>query len=85
MDLNRLGKLLEAYRLAAENAGNDDGKERAKWEGEIRALIIGGPDAAPDPWPGAVRSASEAPDMEAAMAGAGVCRGPAPGALYQLD
>ena len=66
MNMNELNKLLEAYRLAAENAVNDDGKERVKREGEIRALIIGGDEAAPDPWPDTVRKASEAPDMDAA-------------------
>ena len=48
MNTDRLGKLMEAYRLADENAGNDGGEERAKHEGEIRALIGGG-EAAPDP------------------------------------
>ena len=43
-----------------------DGDERVKHEGEIRALIIGGGEAAPDPWPDAVRSASAAPDLDAA-------------------
>ena len=50
MNTDRLGKLMEAYRLADENAGNDGGGERAKYEGEIRVLIGGG-EAAPDPWP----------------------------------
>ena len=59
MNKDRLGKLLEAWRLADENAGADHGEERAKREGEIRALIGGG-EAAPDPWPDAVRKASEA-------------------------
>ena len=63
---NRLNNLLEAYRRAAENAVNDDGEERARREGEIREHIIGGGEAAPDPWPDAVRSASEAPDLDAA-------------------
>ena len=63
---NRLNNLLEAYRLAAKNAVKDDGKERAKREGEIREHIIGDSDAASDPWPDAVRSASEAPDLDAA-------------------
>ena len=62
---NRLGKLLEAWRLAVESVGNDGGDERVKHEKEIRALI-GGVEAAPDPWPDAVRSASKAPDMDAA-------------------
>ena len=63
---NRLGKLLEAWLLSAdENAVNDGGVERATREEEIRALI-GGVEAAPDPWPDAVRSASKAPDMDAA-------------------
>ena len=66
MNTDRLGKLLEAYRLADENAGNDGGKERAKHEGEIREHIIGGGEAAPDPWPDTVRLASKAPDMDAA-------------------
>ena len=65
MNTDRLGKLMEAYRLADENAGNDGGEERAKHEGEIRALI-GGVEAAPDPWPDTVRKASEAPDLDAA-------------------
>ena len=62
---NRLGKLLEAWRLAVESVGMDGGDERVKHEKEIRALI-GGVEAAPDPWPDAVRSASKAPDMDAA-------------------
>ena len=65
MNTDRLGKLMEAYRLADENAGNYGGEERAKHEREIRALIGGG-EAAPDPWPDAVRSASKAPDLDAA-------------------
>ena len=65
MNTDRLGKLMEAYRLADENAGNDGGGERAKHEGEIRVLIGGG-EAAPDPWPDTVRKASEAPDLDAA-------------------
>ena len=65
MNTDRLGKLMEAYRLADENPGNDGGEERAKHEREIRALIGGG-EAAPDPWPDTVRSASKAPDMDAA-------------------
>ena len=65
MNTNRLGKLLDAYRLAAANAVKDDGKERAKWEKEIHALIWE-TDAAPDPWPDTVRSASKAPDVDAA-------------------
>ena len=65
---NRLGKLLEAYRLAAENAKTTmTARNELKWEGEIRALIIGvGGEVPPDPWPDTVRSASEAPDMDAA-------------------
>ena len=54
MNTDRLGKLLEAWRLAVENEGADHGEERAKHEGEIRALIGGG-EAAPDPWPDTVR------------------------------
>ena len=65
MNTDRLGKLMEAYRLADENAGNDGGGERAKHEGEIRVLIGGG-EAAADPWPDTVRKASEAPDLDAA-------------------
>ena len=65
MNTDRLGKLLEAWRLAVENAGNDGGDERVKHEGEIRVLIGGG-EAAPDPWPDTVRKASEAPDLDAA-------------------
>ena len=65
MNTDRLGKLLEAWRLAVENAVNDGGVERATREEEIRALI-GGVEAAPDPWPDTVRKASEAPDMDAA-------------------
>ena len=65
MNTDRLGKLLEAWRLAVENEGADHGEERAKHEGEIRALIGGG-EAAPDPWPDTVRKASEAPDLDAA-------------------
>ena len=65
MNKNRLGKLLEAHREAVENEGTDHGKERLKREGEIRELI-GGCDAAPDPWPDAVRSANKAPDIDAA-------------------
>ena len=65
MNTDRLGKLLEAWRLAVENEGADHGEERAKHEGEIRALIGGG-EAAPDPWPDTVRKASEAPDLGAA-------------------
>ena len=65
MNTDRLGKLLEAWRLADENAGNNGGDERVKHEKEIRALIGGG-EAAPDPWPDTVRSASKAPDMDAA-------------------
>ena len=65
MNTDRLGKLLEAWRLAVESAGNDGGDERVKHEGEIRALI-GGVEAAPDPWPDAVRSASKAPDLDTA-------------------
>ena len=65
MNTDRLGKLMEAYRLADENAGNDGGGERAKHEGEIQVLIGGG-EAAPDPWPDTVRKASEAPDLDAA-------------------
>ena len=65
MNTDRLGKLLEAWRLAVENAGNDGGWERAKHEGEIQVLIGGG-EAAPDPWPDTVRKASEAPDLDAA-------------------
>ena len=42
-----------------------DGVERATREEEIRALI-GGVEAAPDPWPDAVRSASKAPDLDTA-------------------
>ena len=78
---NRLNNLLEAYRLAAENAVNDDGKERAKREGEIREHVIGDSDAAPDPWPDAVRSASEAPDLDAAVVGG--CLALARGALFR--
>ena len=65
MNTDRLGKLLEAWRLAVENAVNDGGVERATREEEIQALI-GGVEAAPDPWPDTVRKASEAPDMDAA-------------------
>ena len=65
MDTDRLYKLLGAWLLADGNAVKDGGVERAKHEGEIRALI-GGVEAAPDPWPDAVRSASKAPDMDAA-------------------
>ena len=65
MSTDRLGKLLKAWRLAVENEGADHGEERAKREGEIRALIGGG-EAAPDPWPDTVRKASEAPDLESA-------------------
>ena len=65
MNKNRLGKLLEAHREAVENEGTDHGKERLKREGEIRELI-GSCDAAPDPWPDAVRSANKAPDIDAA-------------------
>ena len=65
MNTDRLGKLLEAWRLAVESAGNDGGDERVKHEGEILALI-GGVEAAPDPWPDAVRSASKAPDLDTA-------------------
>ena len=65
MNTDRLGKLLEAHRLAVENEGKDHGEERAEREGEIRELIGGG-EAAPDPWPDTVRSASEAPDLAAA-------------------
>ena len=42
MSTDRLGKLLKAWRLAVENEGADHGEERAKREGEIRALIGGG-------------------------------------------
>ena len=65
MNTDRLYKLLKAWWAADENAVNDGGDERVKHEGEIRALI-GGVEAAPDPWPDAVRSASKAPDMDAA-------------------
>ena len=66
MSTDRLGKLLKAWRLAVENEGADHGEERAKREREIREHIIGGGEAAPDLWPDAVRSASEAPDLDAA-------------------
>ena len=66
MSTDRLGKLLKAWRLAVENEGADHGEERAKREGEIREHIIGGGEAAPDPWPDTVRKASEAPDLDAA-------------------
>ena len=62
---NRLGKLLEAWRLAVESVVMDGGDERVKHEKEIQALI-GGVEAAPDPWPDAVRSASKAPDLDTA-------------------
>ena len=65
MNTDRLGKLLDAHRFAVASEDEDDGKERAEHEGEIRALI-GGVEAAPDPWPDAVRSASKAPDMDTA-------------------
>ena len=64
MNTNRLDNLLGAWRRAVEEDA-DDGKERAEHEAEIRALI-GGVEAAPDPWPDTVRKASEAPDMETA-------------------
>ena len=66
MSTDRLGKLLKAWRLAVESEGADHGEERAKREGEIREHIIGGGEAAPDPWPDTVRKASEAPDLDAA-------------------
>ena len=66
MNTDRLGKLLEAWRLADENAGNDGGDERVKHEKEIREHIIGGGEVAPNPWPDTVRSASKAPDLDAA-------------------
>ena len=72
MNKNRLGKLLEAHREAVENEDADHGKERLKREGEIRELISGC-DAAPDPWPDAVRSANKAPDMDAAWRFVGGC------------
>ena len=65
MNTDRLYKLLGAWLPADRNAVKDGGEERAKHEGEIRALI-GGVEAAPDPWPDAVRSASKIPDMDAA-------------------
>ena len=65
MNTDRLGKLLEAWRLAVGDAVNDGGVERATREEEIRALI-GGVEAAPNPWPDTVRKASEAPDLDAA-------------------
>ena len=66
MSTDRLGKLMEAYRLAVKNEGADHSEERAKREGEIREHIIGDGEAAPDPWPDTVRKASEAPDLDAA-------------------
>ena len=63
MNTDRLGKLMEAYRLTDENAGNDGGEERAKHEREIREHIIGGGEAAPDPWPDTVLKAQTAADL----------------------
>ena len=66
MNTDRLGKLLAAYKLAVEVEGTDHGEERKKREVQIREHIIGGVEAAPDPWRDAVRKASEAQDMDAA-------------------
>ena len=82
MNTDRLGKLMEAYRLADESAGNDGGDERAKHEGEIRALI-GGVEAAPDPWPDTVRKASEGPGHGRGVAVVGGCLALARGALFR--
>ena len=83
MKTDRLGKLLKAWRLAVENEGADHGEERAKREGEIREHIIGGGEAAPDPWPDTVRKASEAPGPGRGVAVVDGCLALARGALFR--
>ena len=82
MNTDRLGKLLEAWRLAVESAVNDGGVERATREEEIRALI-GGVEAAPNPWPDTVRKASEGPGPGRGVAVVGGCLALARGALFR--
>ena len=69
MNTDRLGKLLEAHRLAVDERrqGSRRGTS-SSGKGKFENFHLGGGEAAPDPWPDTVRSASKKLDTDLAAA-----------------